>query len=80
MAKEKAEAARAAVAEPVVEPVAVPVVEPTVYTASELAESYAAFKYPKECVVAALRCAGINRATFDQAKAEIDKFMRKVIK
>ena len=73
MAKEvKAEVVRAAVVEPVI--------EPTVYTASELAEGYAAFNYPKECVVAALKCAGINRATFDQAKAEVDKFMRKVIK
>jgi len=57
-----------------------PVAEASTYVASELIENHKAFDQPKECVSAALKCAGIKRATFDEAKAAIDKFMRKVIR
>ena len=49
------------------------------YTAEELIESFSAFNRPKECVVAALKCAGIKQATFDDAKAIVEKFMTRKV-
>ena len=49
------------------------------YTADELIESYAAFGRPKECVVAALKCAKVKKATFDDAKAIVEKFMTRKV-
>ena len=77
----KSKASEAKAVEPVaVKPKAVKPKDDSVYSLGELIEGHKAFDRPKECVAAALRSAGIKRATVDEAKAIIDKFMRKVIK
>jgi len=62
------------------EPKAAAPKDDTVYSLNELIEGHKAFDRPKECVAAALRYAGIKMATVDDARAIIDRFMRKVIK
>lgn len=73
----------AVVEEPVV--VEAPVVEPvkapeSIYTAADLAANHRAFKAPREIVVVALRLAGKETATFEEAKTIIENFKNKEVK
>lgn len=52
----------------------------SVYTAAELAANYKLFGVNRDIVVLALRKAGKQAATFDEAKAIIDKFKNKEVK
>ena len=54
--------------------------EECIYTADYLAENHKAFMVPKEIVVVALRLAGKELATFEEAKKIIDKFKTKEVK
>ena len=47
-----------------------------IYTAEDLIRNYKAFKTSKEIVVVALRLAGKETATFEEAKKIIDKFRK----
>lgn len=52
----------------------------SVYTASELADNYKAFKTSREIVVVALRLAGKKTATFAEAEKIIERFKNKEVK
>lgn len=58
----------------------VSVVNESVYTAEELTENHKVFKTSREIVEVALRIAGKKTATFEEAKAIIDKFRNKEVK
>ena len=55
-------------------------VNASVYTAEELTENYKVFKTSREIVEVALRIAGKKTATFQEAKAIIEKFKNKEVK
>lgn len=51
------------------------------YTAAELAEAaQTVFGIMPECVSAALKCAGVNKATLANAKEIVKKFMNKEVR
>lgn len=52
----------------------------SVYTAAELAANFKAFNTSREIVVVALRQAGKETATFEEAKAIVNKFKNKEVK
>ena len=52
----------------------------SVYTAEELAKNHNAFGTSYEIVAVALRLAGKKAATFDEAKAIVEKFKTKEVK
>lgn len=53
----------------------------SVYTAGEIADNaMTLFKVRKECVVAALRAAGITTCAVSQAKEIVEAFMKKEVK
>lgn len=52
----------------------------SVYTAEELADNHKVFGTYREIVVVALRSAGIETATFTEAKTIIEKFKNKEVK
>lgn len=67
--------------EPVKEPVKVTVKAPeSIYTAADLAANHRVFKAPREIVVVALRLAGKETATFEEAKTIIENFKNKEVK
>lgn len=51
-----------------------------VFSAAEIASSYRIFGTSKPMVVAALKVAGIEKATLTEAKKIIDKFLNKEVK
>lgn len=56
-----------------------PVVE-SIYSVAELAENHKAFNTYREIVIVAMKLAGKNAATFDEAKKIIDNFKNKEVK
>lgn len=54
--------------------------EVCVYTAADLAENHKAFNVPREIVVVALRLAGKETATYEEAKKIINEFKTKEVK
>lgn len=53
----------------------------SVYSATEIADNaLTLFKVRKECVVAALRAAGITTCSVSQAKEIVEAFMKKEVK
>ena len=52
----------------------------SVYSAADLAANHKAFNTSREIVVVALRLAGKETATFQEAKTIIDKFKNKEVK
>ncbi|MEH2960073.1 hypothetical protein [Candidatus Merdisoma sp. JLR.KK006] len=53
----------------------------SVYTASELADNASVlFKARRECVLAALREAGVQSCTLSRAKELVEKFRKKEVK
>ena len=55
-------------------------VNESVYTAAELIENHKVFNTSREIVEVALRIAGKNTATFEEAKTIITKFQNKEAK
>ena len=77
MAEKKAKRTEAVEEAPVVATEAPP--QESVYTAAELADNYKVFGTFREIVVVALRKAGVETATFSEAKRIIQNFKTKEV-